>query len=127
LFISYTLIDDIVVGKYNLDGTVINPALIGPAGPDAFDIAISGTDLFTGSVDTVNKYTTSGMVVAEPLITTSVGDIAVDGPATVPETLSPLWFGLTIAGLLGLSRLLRVRHEHSLPERAMTPSLSEVA
>jgi hypothetical protein len=127
LFVSHTIMENTVVSKYNLDGTVINPVLI----PRQIDhLAISGTDLFTIPTEShaVSKYTTSGMVVAEPLITGLIGPsgIAVDGPATVPETLSSLWFGLTIAGLLGLSQHLRLRHGHSLPERAMAPSLSEV-
>jgi hypothetical protein len=113
LFISHGFFDDTVIGKYKLDGTAINPLLIfNPSGGGEF--AISGTDLFVVDDNKVNKFNTFGMVVAAPLIFDptfhNFGAIAVDGPATVPETLSTLWFGLATVALLGFAQLLRARH-----------------
>jgi hypothetical protein len=69
LFIAYNYGDDALVGKYNIDGTVIDPRLILAGG---------------------------------------IGGIAVDSSATIPETLSTLWLGLAVVGLLGFERFLRL-------------------
>lgn len=123
LFIAHS-IDDYSVGKFNLDGTAIDPRLITPP-TGAVYFAVSGTDVFITGVSgpgqgTVSDYTTSGDLVADPLIS-GLGfpfGIAVDNQATVPETLSALWFGLTTVGLLGLEWLLRAREGWRLKRRA---------
>jgi hypothetical protein len=112
LFISYYFGDDPLVGKYNIDGTPIDPRLILHSTGNVEGIAVSGTDLFVAGGG-LSKYTTSGTIIADPLTTVPVFPVgvAVDGPATVPETLSTLlWLGLTAGGLLGFARLLRVLH-----------------
>ena len=109
LFVNHNFGDETKLAKYNVNGTLINPDLIGFSGSI---IAISGTDLFTNIGPTVAKFTTSGALVTYPLIplqNNSLTGIAVDGSATVPESLSSFWFGLTTAGLLGFARLLRTR------------------
>lgn len=116
LFILHAFVEDSVVGKYNVDGTAIAPHLISSTGVPT-GLAISGTDLFLlDNVNGVGKYTTSGMLVANPLITglTNSFGIAVDDSSTVPETLSSLWFGLTTAGLLGFAALLRNKYSLQL-------------
>ena len=108
LFVDYSSGDDAFLAKYNVNGKLITPDLIGSCGSV---IAISGTDIFMTFGDSVSKFTTSGEFVT-PLIGPFGGNgitgIAVDG-STVPESLSSLWFGLTVAGLFGLARLLRTR------------------
>jgi hypothetical protein len=116
LFIAYSFGDDGTVGKYNIDGKAINPHLIVPSNGFADNLAVSGTDVFVSGGGSVSKFTTSGMIVADPL--TLIGlqypfGIAIDDSTTVPETLSTLWFGVTTAGLLGFARLVRVRHGRS--------------
>lgn len=107
LFFSYTFIDDAYVGKYRLDGTALDPRLT-PALPNAYGIAISGTDLFVAG-DDVSKFTTSGAVIDDPLINglRFPYGIAVEGPSSVPETFSTWWLGLTAAGLLAAARFRR--------------------
>jgi hypothetical protein len=117
LFTTYNVDDSALVGKYNINGATIDPRLIERPGGNIYgNFAISGTDLFVTGGE-VGKYTTSGTLVADPLITTesSIGatGIAVDESATVPETLSSLWLGLTVVGLLGCARLVRVPNRRS--------------
>jgi hypothetical protein len=71
------------IGEYNLDGSVINPALVTPGSP--LDITIVGSNLyvangggeFAGSID---QYTTSGATIASPLTSFyAIHSLAVSG------------------------------------------------
>ncbi len=114
LFVSYAVIDDSFVGKYRLDGTPIDPTLT-PFLPLANGIAVSGTDLFVVEDTTVGRFTTSGAVIADPLISDLRNGvpfgIAVEGPASVPETLSTWWLALTATGLLSLAHSRRAKQK----------------
>lgn len=106
LFVSYAIADDAFVGKYRLDGTAIDPTLTPPLS-FARDIAVLETDLFVVGNGIVSKFTTSGAVIADPLMIGGLRipfGIAVEGPASVPEAFSTLWLGLTAAGLLAAGR-----------------------
>ena len=105
LFVWSAVGEGDVIGKYGIDGTAINPMLI-PLIPLNAAFAVSGTDLFVVGDGFVSKYTTSGEVIQNPLISglTNPGGIAVEGPGAVPEAFSTWWFGLTAAGLLALAR-----------------------
>jgi hypothetical protein len=105
LFVTYNYGDGAKLAKYNLDGTLIDPALLDSSGGI---MAISGTDLFMEFGPTVAKLTTSGEFVTYPLIPFQRQGISgLDDEAMVPETLSTLWFGLTTVGLLAFARFLR--------------------
>jgi len=108
LFVWAAIGEEDVIGKYGVDGTPIDPMLI-PLIPLNAAFAVSGTDLFVVGDGFVSKYTTSGEVIQNPLISglTNPGGIAVEGPSTVPEAFSTWWFGLTAAGLLGLAQALK--------------------
>jgi hypothetical protein len=117
LFVSSQFDDGGIVAKYNVDGTLINFLLISTDSARSF--AISGTDLFLVQGDRVTEYTTSGMFIPpDPFISGpffSPTGIAVEGPASVPETLSTLWFGLTMAGLFAFAQRARV-YDKSSPQ-----------
>ena len=96
MFIAHGLVDDIVIGKYNLDGTVVDPSLIfDPFGEGEF--AVFEAALYLAQLNTLAKYTTSGKLVTYPLISPlgpsgfQISGVAVDDSATVPETPSTLW------------------------------------
>ena len=105
LFVWAAIGEEDVIGKYGIDGTPIDPMLI-PLVPLNSAFAVSGTDVFVVGDGFVSKYTTSGEVVQNPLISGLInpGGIAIDGPSTVPEAFSTWWFGLIAAGLLTLAR-----------------------
>lgn len=105
LFVWAAIGEEDVIGEYGIDGTPIDPTLI-PLVPLNSAFAVSGTDVFVVGDGFVSKYTTSGEVVQNPLISglTNPGGIAIDGPSTVPEAFSTWWFGLIAAGLLTLAR-----------------------
>jgi hypothetical protein len=111
LFVSRNFGDGGLVGKYNLDGTPVNAHLI-EEGYGGSSLAISGTDLFFVGYFGLSKATTLGMIIADPLVEGSIGfgAIAVEDQATVPETLSTLWFGLVTVGLLGFATLLQKKY-----------------
>lgn len=110
LFVWSSVGEEDVIGKYGIDGTAIDPMLI-PLIPLNSALAVSGADVFVVGDGFVSKYTTSGEVIQNPLISglTNPGGIAVEGPSTVPEAFSTWWFGLIAAGLLGLAQALKAR------------------
>jgi hypothetical protein len=116
LFLSGSFVDDAIVGKYKLDGTVVDRELLITGDITTLGLAVSGTDLFVvGTDNEVGEYTTSGAVV-NPFLITGLNfpfGIAVEGRASVPEAFSTLWLGFTAAGLFGFAQFAaRKQHRH---------------
>ena len=83
IFVANTGSD--TVGKYNLDGSIVNTSLFSDGGgggvTGAYDIVVSGGDIFLANGATISEYTTSGGLVNASLISgfRSQTGIAVSG------------------------------------------------
>jgi hypothetical protein len=102
------------IGLYTTGGELVNPAFITGV-TDPYAIALTDEAIFVGNgaiiSGTLGKYTFSGEVV-DPEIVNNLGTVslAVGGSASgVPDSMSTLWLGLPVIGLLAASGLRRRR------------------
>lgn len=65
---SYLYVAGGKVGKYRLDGSIVNASLI--PGVDGLGLAISGTNIYVANDERIGKYSTSGKTINASLITT---------------------------------------------------------